>query len=557
MIKSLHIENYALIEELDIELHKSFSVITGETGAGKSIILGAIGLLLGQRADTRSIKDGAKRCIIEAKFDIAEYGLADFFETNDIDYDEGECIVRRELTSSGKSRAFINDTPVQLTLLKELGEKLIDVHSQHQNLLLNREDFQLKVLDTIAGNADELKTYKSLFNQYTKVSRELEQAITDSIRNKEEEDYLRFQANQIAEAKLSAGEQEELEKESEILDHTEEIKEALYKSHEMLSSDNGCAMQLIKDTISSLNSISNVYPEASQLAERLESCRIEIKDVADEIEAGQDSLEYDPERQAYVNERLNTIYSLLKKHNVQSVEELLDISERINDKLSAIDNDEELIGELQKKKDKLYVSLNQHADKLSDKRRKAAEEVETKMCSLLIPLGMPNVRFKVELNQTQEPEASGKDKPAFMFSANRNSSLQNLAQVASGGEIARVMLSLKALIADVSKLPTIIFDEIDTGVSGSIAEKMARIMKDMGTNGRQVISITHLPQIAAMADIHYKVFKTDDGVSTQSHIVRLTDEQRIEELAHMLSGEVLTDAARKNAGELLANAQKN
>ena len=406
MIKSLHIENYALIEELDIELHKSFSVITGETGAGKSIILGAIGLLLGQRADTRSIKDGAKRCIIEAKFDIAEYGLADFFETNDIDYDEGECIVRRELTSSGKSRAFINDTPVQLTLLKELGEKLIDVHSQHQNLLLNREDFQLKVLDTIAGNADELKTYKSLFNQYTKISRELEQAITDSIRNKEEEDYLRFQANQIAEAKLSAGEQEELEKESEILDHTEEIKEALYKSHEMLSSDNGCAMQLIKDTISSLNSISNVYPEASQLAERLESCRIEIKDVADEIEAGQDSLEYDPERQAYVNERLNTIYSLLKKHNVQSVEELLDISERINDKLSAIDNDEELIGELQKKKDKLYVSLNQHADKLSDKRRKAAEEVETKMCSLLIPLGMPNVRFKVELNQTQEPCAA-------------------------------------------------------------------------------------------------------------------------------------------------------
>ena len=406
MIKSLHIENYALIEELDIELHKSFSVITGETGAGKSIILGAIGLLLGQRADTRSIKDGAKRCIIEAKFDIAEYGLADFFETNDIDYDEGECIVRRELTSSGKSRAFINDTPVQLTLLKELGEKLIDVHSQHQNLLLNREDFQLKVLDTIAGNADELKTYKSLFNQYTKISRELEQAIKDSIRNKEEEDYLRFQANQIAEAKLSAGEQEELEKESEILDHTEEIKEALYKSHEMLSSDNGCAMQLIKDTISSLNSISNVYPEASQLAERLESCRIEIKDVADEIEAGQDSLEYDPERQAYVNERLNTIYSLLKKHNVQSVEELLDISERINEKLSAIDNDEELIGELQKKKDKLYVSLNQHADKLSDKRRKAAEEVETKMCSLLIPLGMPNVRFKVELNQTQEPEAS-------------------------------------------------------------------------------------------------------------------------------------------------------
>ena len=249
MIKSLHIENYALIEELDIELHKSFSVITGETGAGKSIILGAIGLLLGQRADTRSIKDGAKRCIIEAKFDIAEYGLADFFETNDIDYDEGECIVRRELTSSGKSRAFINDTPVQLTLLKELGEKLIDVHSQHQNLLLNREDFQLKVLDTIAGNTDELKTYKSLFNQYTKISRELEQAITDSIRNKEEEDYLRFQANQIAEAKLSAGEQEELEKESEILDHTEEIKEALYKSHEMLSSDNGCAMQLIKDTI--------------------------------------------------------------------------------------------------------------------------------------------------------------------------------------------------------------------------------------------------------------------------------------------------------------------
>ena len=550
MIKSLHIENYALIEELDIELHKSFSVITGETGAGKSIILGAIGLLLGQRADTRSIKDGAKRCIIEAKFDIAEYGLADFFETNDIDYDEGECIVRRELTSSGKSRAFINDTPVQLTLLKELGEKLIDVHSQHQNLLLNREDFQLKVLDTIAGNADELKTYKSLFNQYTKVSRELEQAITDSIRNKEEEDYLRFQANQIAEAKLSAGEQEELEKESEILDHTEEIKEALYKSHEMLSSDNGCAMQLIKDTISSLNSISNVYPEASQLAERLESCRIEIKDVADEIEAGQDSLEYDPERQAYVNERLNTIYSLLKKHNVQSVEELLDISERINEKLSAIDNDEELIGELQKKKDKLYVSLNQHADKLSDKRRKAAEEVETKMCSLLIPLGMPNVRFKVELNQTQEPEASGKDKPAFMFSANRNSSLQNLAQVASGGEIARVMLSLKALVAAHAQLPTIIFDEIDTGVSGAIADKMGEIITNL-SGSLQVVNITHLPQVASKGDHHFLVYKEETPEGTLSRIRKLSSEARVAEIAKMLSGSAVTAAATEQARLLL------
>ncbi|MCM1312300.1 MAG: DNA repair protein RecN [Bacteroides sp.] len=571
MIKSLYIENYALIEKLNIRLHPGFSVITGETGAGKSIILGAIGLLLGQRADNRAIKHGAKRCVVEAMFDLSAYGFDPFFEQHDLDFDGTECIVRRELTSSGKSRAFINDTPVQLALLKELGEQLIDVHSQHQNLLLNKEDFQINILDILADNKEKLQRYQFYFTEYRKCHKMLCQAIADAEKSREDEDYLRFQANQLAEAELKEGEQKELEDEAEMLSHAEDIKQALFKAHQSIVHESGDdVMQLLKQGMSSLRAISDVCVSAEELAGRLDSCYIEIKDIAAEIDSLSEAVEYNPDRLSLVNERLNTIYALQQKHHVDTVEDLISIQTDLEDRLSAIENSDEHIKELQQQCDKAKEAVIKAAAILTEERKKAAKKVEEYMVRSLAPLGMPNVRFQVEIMPRENALSAGKsnvpatdtpilsgfnaygaDKINFLFSANKSGALQNVAQVASGGEIARVMLSLKALIAGAVKLPTIIFDEIDTGVSGSIAEKMARIMKDMGEQNRQVISITHLPQIAALGKSHYKVYKQDDEDSTTSHIAELTHEQRIEELAHMLSGETLTEAAINNARELL------
>ncbi len=559
MIQNLHIENYALIEHLDIDLHSGFSVITGETGAGKSIILGAIGLLLGQRADTKSIKTGASKCIVEATFDIKEYGFGQFFDDNDIDFDGSECIIRRELTSTGKSRAFINDIPVQLTLLKEIGEQLIDVHSQHKNLLLGKEDFQMNVIDIIAKNDDLISDYKKEYKEYNALCKKLEDAVSNTNKNRNEAEYMRFQLNQLTEANLNADEQEELETESETLTHAEDIKQALYQANGLIA--DGCegadALMLIKQSMNILNNISNVYANTEELVNRIDSCYIELKDIADEISSKCDSIEYNPERLEWVNDRLNIIYTLQKKHNVENVAELLKIQSKLEEKLSMIDNSDEFIEELKHKRSAQLKKALSIANKLSEKRHKASKEIETKMTELLIPLGMPNVQFKAELATTKDKDgnirltSSGTDEVAFMFSANKNSALQQVSQVASGGEIARVMLSLKALIAGAIKLPTIIFDEIDTGVSGSIAEKMAKIMRDMGDQNRQVISITHLPQIAALGSSHYKVYKEDKEDATVSHIIELTTEQRVEELAHMLSGEELTDAALENARTLL------
>ncbi|MBR6197346.1 MAG: DNA repair protein RecN [Bacteroidaceae bacterium] len=560
MIKNLHIENYALIEHLDIDLHAGFSVITGETGAGKSIILGAIGLLLGQRADIKSIKTGASKCVVEATFDVQGYGFDSFFEENDLDFDGSECIIRRELTSSGKSRAFINDVPVQLTLLKEIGEQLIDVHSQHKNLLLGKEDFQLNVIDVIASNADLIADYKKEYKEYNSLCKKLEDAISNTNRNREEADYMRFQYNQLAEANLSADEQSELEEESDTLSHAEDIKQALYQANALLADggEGADALMLIKQSMTALNGISNVFAQSEELSNRIDSCYIELKDIADEISSRCDSIEYNPSRLEWVNDRLNTIYTLQKKHNVDTVEALLKIQAELDEKLSMIDNSDEYIDELRHKcADKFDKALG-IARKLSDRRHKAAVEIEKRMVELLVPLGMPNVQFKAELTETQDKDIkprltpSGIDEVAFLFSANKNSALQQVSQVASGGEIARVMLSLKALIAGAIKLPTIIFDEIDTGVSGSIAEKMAKIMREMGDHDRQVISITHLPQIAALGSSHYKVYKEDKDDATVSHIIELTTQQRIEELAHMLSGEELTEAALENAKALLS-----
>lgn len=553
MLRSLYIQNYALIEQLDIRLENGFSVITGETGAGKSIILGAIGLLLGQRADVKAIRRGASKCIIEARFEIAAYGMQPFFEANDLEY-EDECILRREVYASGKSRAFINDTPASLAQMKELGEMLIDVHSQHQNLLLNKEGFQLNVLDILAHNDGALSVYADCYGSWKKAQQQLEELIARAERDKADEDYVRFQLEQLEEANLTAGEQEELEQEAELLSHAEDIKAGLYRVGQGLSADEGGLLPLLNDCLSTMQSMRKVYPAAEELSERLESSYIELKDIAQEVAGREEEVEFNPARLDEVNTRLNLIYTLQQKHRVSTVDELLTLQEEYASRLSAITSSDDQIEDLKQQCADLYNKVKQQAAVLTESRVAAAREVEKQMASRLVPLGMPNVRFQVEVGARKEPGVHGADTVSFLFSANKNGTLQSISSVASGGEIARVMLSLKAMIAGAVKLPTIVFDEIDTGVSGEIADRMADIMQEMGDSNRQVISITHLPQIAARGRVHYKVYKEDNENETNSHIRRLTDEERVEELAHMLSGATLTEAALNNARALLGKA---
>lgn len=553
MLRSLYIQNYALIEQLDIRLENGFSVITGETGAGKSIILGAIGLLLGQRADVKAIRRGASKCIIEARFEIAAYGMQPFFEANDLEY-EDECILRREVYASGKSRAFINDTPASLAQMKELGEMLIDVHSQHQNLLLNKEGFQLNVLDILAHNDGALSVYADCYGSWKKAQQQLEELIARAERDKADEDYVRFQLEQLEEANLTAGEQEELEQEAELLSHAEDIKAGLYRVGQGLSADEGGLLPLLNDCLSTMQSMRKVYPAAEELSERLESSYIELKDIAQEVAGREEEVEFNPARLDEVNARLNLIYTLQQKHRVSTVDELLTLQEECASRLSAITSSDDQIEDLKQQCADLYNKVKQQAAVLTESRVAAAREVEKQMASRLVPLGMPNVRFQVEVGTRKEPGVHGADTVSFLFSANKNGTLQSISSVASGGEIARVMLSLKAMIAGAVKLPTIVFDEIDTGVSGEIADRMADIMQEMGDSNRQVISITHLPQIAARGRVHYKVYKEDNENETNSHIRRLTDEERVEELAHMLSGATLTEAALNNARALLGKA---
>lgn len=550
MLQSIYIQNYALIDTLDINFGKGFSVITGETGAGKSIILGAIGLLLGQRADVKAIKNGASKCVIEAHFDISDYKMHDFFEENELEYDENECILRRELQASGKSRAFINDTPASLGMMKELGERLIDVHSQHQNLLLNKEDFQLNVLDALAHDEAELAAYKSAFAVYRENVKELAELTGQAEKSKADEDYIRFQLEQLDEAKLTEGEQEELEQEAETLSHAEEIKEGLYKVGQTLVNDEGGLLVAMKESINTLRNLQRVYQPAAELSERLESSYIELKDITQEVSGAEDGIEFNPARLDFINERLNLIYSLQQKHRVQTLDELIALTEDYRIRLNAITSFDDRIAELTAKKEAQYKKVKELAAVLTKKRVAAGKDIEKQMHARLQPLGMPNVRFVVEITPRKEPEAGGADNVAFLFSANKNGTLQNISSVASGGEIARVMLSVKAMIAGATRLPTIIFDEIDTGVSGEIADKMASIMQEMG-QVMQVISITHLPQIAAKGAAHYKVYKQDNETSTSSNIRHLQQDERVEEIAHMLSGATLTEAAMNNAKELL------
>ena len=551
MLVHLHVKNLALIEETEVEFGPGLNILTGETGAGKSIILGAIGLLLGQRADVKAIRHGASKCIIEARFDISAYGMRPFFEENELEYDE-ECILRREVQSSGKSRAFINDTPASLAQVKELGEQLIDVHSQHQNLLLNKEGFQLNVLDILAHNDAALAKYRLCYDEWKQTDRELAELVSLAEKSRSDEDYIRFQLEQLEEACLVEGEQEELEQEAETLSHAEEIKAGLYRVEQSFASDEGGLLSYLKDSLNTLNNLQRVYQPAKELTERMESAYIELKDISHEVSLQSDSVEFNPVRLDEVNERLNLIYSLQQKHRVQTLDELIALTDEYRSKLSDITSYDERIAELTARKEEQYKQVKQQAEVLTKARTKAAREVEKQLAVRLIPLGMPNVRFQIEMGLKKEPGLQGEDTVNFLFSANKNGTLQNISSVASGGEIARVMLSIKAMIAGAVKLPTIVFDEIDTGVSGEIADRMADMMQEMGDRNRQVISITHLPQIAARGRAHYKVYKKDSDTETNSHIRRLTDEERVEEIAHMLSGATLTEAALSNAKSLLA-----
>ncbi len=555
MIKQLYIKNFTLIDTLDMTFQPGFSVITGETGAGKSIILGAIALLLGQRADSKAIKSGADRCIIEAHFDLSRYSMEDFFTEHEIDYDATDCILRRELTASGKSRAFINDTPVQLSLMRQLGQQLVDIHSQHQNLLLQEEDFQLNVVDIIANDQKQLEQYHQLYQEYLsakKAVKEMQEAINKANDN---QDFLRFQLSELKDTDLSEGIQEELEQERETLSHAEDIKSGLFAADQLLSRGEGGIVERLKEASKTLDAIKKVFPDILDVAERTESCYIELKDIAGDISSCAEDFDFDPQRLEIIHTKLDQIYSLEKKHHVDSVEQLITIRDELAGQLDRIDNSEDELKNLQAKETTLLNQCNETAGKLSLLREKAARKIEKEMLKRLVPLGIPHVRFEVQ-QAPKELSNDGADRITFLFSANTSTPLLPVSEVASGGEIARVMLSLKAMISGAVKLPTIIFDEIDTGVSGKIAEMMAKIMQEMGASDRQVISITHLPQIAALGTTHYKVYKEESQQGTISHMQLLQEEERVQEIAQMLSGSNVTEAAVVHAKELLKQSKK-
>ena len=550
MLRQLYIRNFTLIDELDITFKPGFSVITGETGAGKSIILGAIGQILGNRADARMVKAGCDKCVIEAHFDLSNYDMEGFFDDNDIDYEPEDCIIRRELKANGKSRAFINDTPVALTTARELGQQLVDIHSQHQNLLLQKEDFQLNVVDIIAHNSQLLNDYRTLFDGYAKAKAALREKEEECEKDRANEDFLRFQADELVTAKLIDGEQEELEQELETLSHAEDIKGALFDADNLLSGDDRCITQSCKTMLSRLSDIGDVYPAIRQVTERIDSAYIELKDIARDISNLAESIDFDPARLTMANERLDTIYTLQKKHHVESVAELIAIRDSLTARLNDITNSEDMLEDMRRQVEDMHRKATEAAARLTESRQEAARRVTEQLLAQMTSLGMPNARFEIKF-ETKELAVDGADRISYMFSANKNVPLEPIAQVASGGEVARVMLSLKAMISGAVKLPTIIFDEIDTGVSGRVAEMMAQIMRQMGRADRQVISITHLPQIAALGTTHYKVEKTDTDDTTISRMRMLGHDERITEIAQMLSGSNISDAAIENAKSLL------
>ena len=551
MLKSLHISNYALIDQLDIDFEAGFSVITGETGAGKSIILGALALVTGQRADTKSIKQDTEKCVIEADFNIKDYQLQSFFEKNELDYDENNCVIRREITNGGKSRAFVNDTPVGLNIVRELTDNLIDIHSQHENLLLANDSYQRNVVDIVAQNSELLATCENDYIQWRNLTATLEKLIKTAEKSNADLDYIRFQWQQLADSQLKDGELEELEQELETLSHAEEIKTELTKINH-LATDENTLLSLIKEINTSFAKIKRYLPEGENLHERLESIYIDLKDIASEIYLFGERVEFNPTRLEWVDNRLGELFALLKKHKAESVSELIALRDLFEKQLLQIDSFDQEIEELKKQIDSVYQLLLVSSGKLTESRQKACVPIKEKLENILAELGMPNIQFEVKVCPSSTFELHGKDEIQFLFSANKNRKPELISQIASGGEMSRLMLSIKSLIADKTKLPTVIFDEIDMGISGDIADRMGKIMNKMSAD-MQVVSITHLPQIAARGKAHYRVFKTENNQHVQTKIVRLNYDERVKEIAQLLSGSQITEAATQNAIELLNN----
>ncbi|MBR1652064.1 MAG: DNA repair protein RecN [Alloprevotella sp.] len=553
MLQHLNISNYALIRELSIDFAPGYSVITGETGAGKSIILGALGLLRGDRADSRVVQDGARKCVVEAEFSLDGDGLRDVFRKHDIDYEEGSCIVRREVSAAGKSRAFVNDTPATLSALREIAAALFDIHSQHRNLLLGEENFLLETLDALAPDAQLPAHYRASYLAWKHADDALQALRAQARMGKEEEEYLRFQLSQLDDARLQAGEQEELEALQETLEHAEEIKQALLTANRLVAGDDELSpLENMRTATGQLHSISRVFPQAEELASRLESARIELDDIAGEAETLAERIEFDPQRLAETQERLSTIYSLQKRHAASDIDQLLSIADDLRERLGRTENIDADIAAQEKETAKLLRERDELASRLTQNRLRAAEALQKGLTAGIASLGMPHGTVVFSLAAREKPDATGGDTVSLLFSANKNVKPVDVSDVASGGEVSRLMLSLKSILAQHRSLPTIIFDEIDTGVSGTMAEKMAQAMRGM-SKGTQVICITHLPQIAAMGNAHYRVYKEEDGATVSSHIARLTEEERIAEIANMLSGEKMTQAAIDNAKSLLGN----
>lgn len=553
MLKSIIIRNFALVESVEVDFTSGFSVITGETGAGKSVFLGAIAIMLGQRSDVKSIREGADRCVIEGCFDISAFSLQSFFEENDLDYCAEECIIRRELSSSGRSRAFINDTPVSAALLKELGNRLIDIHSQHQNLLLGNKNFQLNVLDILAHDSELLASYSRKYADYVAVQKEVVALRAEIEKSRRDEEWLRFQFEELDGAALNESEQEKLEQEQQELSHAEDIRAALHAAYSALDGENVNLLQSVREGVAALSRVAEHYAPAGELAERLDSNLIELKDCCDELYRRADSVQSSPARLEFVDKRLALIYSLQTKHRVSSVKELIALRNSYCDKLNHIENGDWELQQAEKRCAALYEELAAVAARLTEARAVAAKELQQNIVALLVNLGMPMIRFEVNIAPLSALSSLGGDDVTFLFSANSISAPQPLANVASGGEMARVMLALKSLIATNLNQPTLIFDEIDTGISGVLAERMGRLMQQMGSAHQQVISITHLPQVAALGASHYKVYKEETEKGTLTHIVKLSQEERVREIAQMMSGEVLTEAALDNAALLLSH----
>lgn len=550
MLKSLHIRNFVLIDRLDITFDQGFSVVTGETGAGKSIILGALGLVLGGRADAKSARAGADKCVIEAEFDISDYGLEDFFRQNDLEYDATCCLLRRELTAAGKSRAFINDSPVPLSTVKALGDHLIDIHSQHQNLLLADTRFQLNVVDIMAQVGPLMQAYTERYNAFRAAEHRLDELKAAAEKNSQNADYLRFQVDELTAARLQPGEQAALEAELETLAHAEEIKEALYKVAGALGDDEAGVLIRLNESATAMEGIAAYLPAATEYAERLRSALIDLTDLHRDVDSLKEDVDFDPDRMAFVNDRLNIIYNLQRKHRVETIEALLALLSDYTAQLAAIDSFDERLATLTRERDEAREALLTQAAALTKRRTEAAAGIERNLVERMRTLGIPNTRFRIDFTPRPKPAADGMDEVAFLFSANKNEELRPVAQTASGGEISRLMLCIKAMIAGFAALPAIIFDEIDTGVSGDISDRMADIMQDLGRK-MQVITITHQPQIAARGHAHFFVYKEDTADRTLTRIRPLTPDERVSEIARMLSGATLTDAAIANARALL------